>query len=168
MGGSDGHTAHLTRPEVGNSHTLLLGTTRAGKTRRVILPMVWCLGHRQESMILTDPKGELYAHSAEWLRSQGYEVAQIDLLRPTRGNRWNPLDAVTAAWRAGDGEEAGRLAWEIGNTLTFAETGAGTDPIWPQAEESLIAALALGTALEAPEVEAATLNNAQSAPIRSV
>ncbi len=149
--GSDGRTAHLTRPEVGNPHTLLLGATRAGKSRRVILPMVWCLGHRQESMILTDPKGELHAHSAAWLRSRGYEVAQIDLLRPTRGNRWNPLNAVTAAWQAGDGEEAGRLAWEIGNTLAFAETGTGTDPIWPQAEESLIAALALGAALEAPE-----------------
>ncbi len=149
--GSDGRTAHLTRPEVGNPHALLLGATRAGKSRRVILPMVWCLGHRKESMILTDPKGELHAHSAAWLRSQGYNVVQIDLLRPARGNRWNPLAAVVRSHGAGDTEEASRLAWEIGNVLAFSDHGHGADPIWPQAAESTIAALALGTALEAPD-----------------
>ncbi len=149
--GSDGRTAHLTRPEVGNPHALLLGATRAGKSRRVILPMVWCLGHRQESMILTDPKGELHAHSAVWLRSQGYEVVQIDLLRPARGNRWNPLAGIARAIEAADAEEASRLAWEVGNVLAFGDHGHGADPIWPQAAESTIAALALGTALEAPD-----------------
>jgi len=148
--GSDGRTAHLTRPDMGNPHTLLLGATRAGKSRRVILPMVWCLGHKRESMILTDPKGELHAHSAAWLRSRGYEVVQIDLLRPARGNRWNPLSAVVRAQEVGDTEEASRLAWEVGNVLAFSDHGAGVDPIWPQAAESTIAALALGTALEAP------------------
>ncbi len=149
--GSGGGRATVTRPEVGNPHLLLLGATRAGKSRRVILPTVWCLGHRGESMVLTDPKGELYQHSAAWLRSQGYEVVLIDLLRPSRGNRWNPLASVVVAHKAGDDEEASRLAWEIGNVLAFAETGQGTDPIWPQAEESTIAALALGAALEAPD-----------------
>ncbi len=148
--GSDGRTAYLTRAEVGNPHTLLEGATRAGKSRRVILPMVWCLGHCKESMILTDPKGELHAHSAAWLRSQGYEVIQIDLLRPARGNRWNPLAGIVRAIEAGDAEEASRLAWEIGNVLAFSDQGAGADPIWPQAAESTIAALALGAALEAP------------------
>jgi type IV secretion system protein VirD4 len=149
--GSDGRAAHLTRPEVGNPHALLLGATRSGKSRRVILPMVWCLGHRKESMILTDPKGELHAHSGAWLRSQGYEVVQIDLLRPARGNRWNPLAGIVRAIEAGDAEEASRQAWEIGNVLAFSDHGHGADPIWPQAAESTIAALALGAALEAPE-----------------
>ena len=148
--GCDGRTAYLTRPDQGNPHTLLEGATRAGKSRRVILPMVWCLGHRKESMILTDPKGELHAHSAAWLHSQGYDVIQIDLLRPARGNRWNPLAGIVRAIEAGDAEEASRLAWEIGNVLAFSDQGAGADPIWPQAAESTIAALALGAALEAP------------------
>ena len=148
--GSDRKTCYVARPEVGNPHVLIIGATRSGKTRRVILPTVWTLGHARQSMVLTDPKGELHAHSATWLREQGYCVVLVDLLRPTRGNRWNPLAAIRAAHDAGDAEEAARLAWELGNVLA-ADVGAGTDPIWPQAEESLIAALALGAALEAPE-----------------
>lgn len=152
--GADGRSAHVTRPDVGNPHILLLGATRAGKSRRVILPTVWTLGHRGESMVLTDPKGELYGHAAEWLRARGYQVVLLDLLRPSRGNRWNPLAAVLRAVEAGDTGEASRLAWEIGNTLAFGDqtgAGSGADPLWAQAAEATIAALALGTALEAPE-----------------
>lgn len=148
--GATARRAWVTRAEVGNPHVLLIGATRAGKSRRVILPTVWCLGHRGESMLLTDPKGELHAACASWLRSRGYEVVLLDLLRPGRGNRWNPLTAVRRAHEAGDAEEAARLAWDMGNTLAFGEQGLGTDPIWPQAAESTIAALALAAALEAP------------------
>lgn len=147
--GGAGNKAWLTRPELGNPHVLLIGATRSGKSRRVILPTVWVLGRAGESMILTDPKGELYAHTAGWLQSQGYRVVLLDLLAPARGNRWNPLTAVARAWTAGEGEEATRLAWEIGHILAWSE-GPGTDPIWPQAEESLIAALCLAVAVEAP------------------
>ncbi len=149
--GSDGRCAWLSRPEAGSPHVLLLGSTRSGKSRRVILPTIWCLGHAGESMVLTDPKGELHAAAAAWLSTQGYEVVLVDLLRPGRGGRWNPLAAVRRAWEAGDAEEASRLAWELGNALAFGDQGAGTDPIWPQASEATIAALALAAALEAPE-----------------
>ena len=151
MVGSDGRRAYLTCPEVGNPHSLLLGATRAGKSRRVILPTVWSLGHRGESIVLTDPRGELHAHCAAWLRARGYAVVLLDLLRPSRGNRWNPLAAVMRAALAGDTGEAGRLGWEIGHVLAFGEQATGADPLWAQAAEATIAALALGTALEAPE-----------------
>jgi len=147
--GSVGRKAWLTRPEVGNPHVLVIGATRSGKSRRVIMPTVWALGQAGESMILTDPKGEIHAHTAEWLKQKGYEVVLLDLLHPARGNRWNPLAAVVRAHQAGDTEEAARLAWEIGHILAWSE-GPGTDPIWPQAEESLTAALCLAAAIEAP------------------
>lgn len=147
--GSEGKMAWLTRPEVGNPHVLVIGATRSGKSRRVIMPTVWVLGQAGESMILTDPKGEIHAHTAGWLRQKGYRVVLLDLLHPARGNRWNPLAAVARAHEAGDTEEAARLAWEIGHILAWSE-GPGTDPIWPQAEESLTAALCLAAAIEAP------------------
>ncbi|MHB1128268.1 MAG: VirD4-like conjugal transfer protein, CD1115 family [Bacillota bacterium] len=148
--GSTGRTAWVTRAEAGNPHVLLLGATRSGKSRRVIMPSVWVLGHAGESMILTDPKGEIYAHTAGWLRQKGYRVVLLDLLHPARGNRWNPLAAVARAHELGDKEEAARLAWEVGHILAWSE-GPGTDPIWPQAEESLTAALCLAAAIEAPQ-----------------
>ncbi|MCL6648345.1 MAG: type IV secretory system conjugative DNA transfer family protein, partial [Chloroflexi bacterium] len=148
--GSTSGRAWLTRPEVGNPHTLVVGATRSGKTRRMILPSVWAIGHAGESMVISDPKGELHAMTSAWLRERGYQVVQLDLLRPGRGNRWNPFAAIEAAHASGDDEEAARLAWEFGDVMS-SETGIGTDPIWPAAEQSLMAALALGTVLEAPE-----------------
>lgn len=148
--GSDSKSAWRTRADVGNPHTLVIGGTRSGKTRRVILPTVWTLGHAGHSMVLSDPKGELYDMTATWLREQGYEVAQLDLLRPSRGNRWNPFAAITAAHEEGDEEKASALALEFGHILAYPDVGAATDPIWPQSSESLITALALATAYEAP------------------
>ena len=147
--GSHGKHAWLTRPEVGNPHVLLIGATRSGKSRRVILPTIWAIGHAGDSLIATDPKGELYAHTARWLKERGYTVIRLDLHRPTAGHRWNPLAAIEAAKEAGDVEEAVRLAWELGHVLTSDSAGV-SDPIWPQAEQSLIAALALAVVWEAP------------------
>ena len=147
---SQGRRAWLTRPDWGNPHMLLLGATRSGKSRRVILPTIWVLGHAGESMVLSDPKGELYAHTAAWLRQRGYEVVLLDLLRPTRGGRWNPFAAIVAAHQVGDAEQASKLAWDFGNVLAYGVDVSGGDPIWPQAEESLLAALALAAATEAP------------------
>lgn len=148
--GSNGKEAWLTQPHVGNPHVLVLGATRSGKSRRVIMPTVWAASQARESMILTDPKGEIHAYTKEWLQRRGYKVVLLDLLHPARGNRWNPLHAVGEAYKNEDMEEAARLAWEIGHILSWSE-GPGSDPIWPQAEESLIAALCLATAMEAPE-----------------
>ena len=43
-----------------NFHNLVIGTTGSGKTECVILPMVKLLAKKRESMIITDPKGEIY------------------------------------------------------------------------------------------------------------
>ena len=129
---SQGRRAWVTRPDWGNPHVLLLGATRAGKSRRVILPTIWVLGRARESMVLSDPKGELYAHTADWLRRQGYEVVLLDLLRPTRGGRWNPFAAITLAHQAGDAEQASKLAWDFGNVLAYGVDVSGGDPSGPR------------------------------------
>lgn len=146
--GSERGNTWTTRPSWGNPHVLLIGATRSGKSRRVILPSIWAIGHARESMVLTDPKGELHTMTAAWLREQGYEVIQIDLLHPTRGNWWNPYTAIEQAREQGDTEEAVRLAWELANVIV-SDNGQ-TDPIWPQAEQSLIAALTLAVVCDAP------------------
>lgn len=148
--GSNERHAWITNPEVGNPHVIIIGATRSGKTRRVILPSIWVLGNAGESMILSDPKGELYQYTSKWLKSKGYEVILIDLLKPSRGNQWNPLDIIIKSLDRGDEEEAVRQAWELGNMLAWSK-GEGNDPIWPQAEESLMSALFLATAIEAKE-----------------
>ena len=43
----------------GEYHSLVIGATGSGKTQTVILPMVHSLAKARESMIITDPKGEV-------------------------------------------------------------------------------------------------------------
>lgn len=151
--GSRGNTAIQTDPDskaMGNSNVLIVGSPGSGKSRRVIMPSIWTIGHKKESMIVTDPKGEIYDHTSSWLKDQGYKVILLDLLDPKNGSKYNPLNKVLLNLEKGDIEEATREAWEIGNILAWAY-GTGQDPIWPQAEESLIAALCLATALNAPK-----------------
>jgi type IV secretion system protein VirD4 len=154
--GSDGRRAWLTRPDAGNPHVLLLGTPGSGKSRRVILPTIWALGHAQDSMVVSDPKGELYQHAAAWLRGRGYDVVLVDLVEPRRGNRWNPLEAVRRGVRAGDLAEASARAWEVAHTLAVGAAGplGGEGRFWQEAGESLLAALVLAVAAEAPDGQA--------------
>jgi type IV secretion system protein VirD4 len=136
--------------DVGDTHCLVLGATRSGKSRRIIMPTIWALARAGQSMLVTDPKGELYAMAAGYLRRQGYRVVLIDFRDPGRGSRWNPLDPVVKALQEGNIPAASQAAWDIGNIITHQQPHYG-DSIWPQAQESLTAALALAVADQAPE-----------------
>ena len=41
-------------------HTLVVGVTGSGKTSAVVDPLVYSLAKAGESMVFTDPKGEIY------------------------------------------------------------------------------------------------------------
>ena len=51
----------------GEYHTLVIGSTGSGKTQTVIKPTVKLLAKAGESMIITDPKGEIYEATANML-----------------------------------------------------------------------------------------------------
>lgn len=43
-----------------DEHALILGSTRSGKSRRIIIPTIFLIGQAaQESLVMTDPKGEI-------------------------------------------------------------------------------------------------------------
>ncbi len=77
-----------------NAHTLIIGTTGSGKTTTFINPTVQVLSRSKSkpSMLLSDPKGELYALHAKSLRDKGYEVKVLDLRNPFNSIKWNPLE----------------------------------------------------------------------------
>ncbi|WP_156276692.1 VirD4-like conjugal transfer protein, CD1115 family [Neomoorella glycerini] len=136
--------------DASDTHCLVIGSTRSGKSRRITMPTIWALARAGQSMLVTDPKGELYAMAAGYLQLQGYKVVLIDLRDPGRGNRWNPLEPVIKSMREGNIPAASQAAWDVGNIITHQQPHYG-DAIWPQAQESLTAALALAVADQAPE-----------------
>ncbi|QVK19740.1 type IV secretory system conjugative DNA transfer family protein (plasmid) [Mycoplasmatota bacterium] len=75
-------------------HTIVIGTTGSGKTRRLVIPSIEVLANARESMILTDPKGELYSIMGGFLKEKGFEVILLDFRDTNRGNQWNILELV--------------------------------------------------------------------------
>lgn len=77
-------------------HTLIIGTTGSGKTQTYISPTIEILGKCKDkpSMIISDPKGELYENHSQSLYEQGYNIQLIDLIEPLDSTRWNPLSQI--------------------------------------------------------------------------
>ena len=75
------------------THTLVIGTTGSGKTTTFVNPAIQILSHSKTkpSMLITDPKGELYQSHARKLKRSGYTVKILDLRNPYNSVRWNPM-----------------------------------------------------------------------------
>ena len=78
------------------AHALVIGSTGSGKTTTFINPMIQLIGATNcgSSMIMTDPKGELFDLHSKFLKSRGYDVMVLDLRDTYSSSRWNPLDSI--------------------------------------------------------------------------
>ncbi len=83
-------------------HTFIIGESGCGKTRRTIYTTVSLMAKTGESMVIADPKGEIYRNTSNMLKNKGYNVKVINFRTPSRGNRWNPLALIEEYYRSSD------------------------------------------------------------------
>ncbi len=77
-------------------HSIIIGATGSGKTTTFVSPMIQILASTGagSSMVMTDPKGELFSLHSAYLQERGYDVKVIDLRDTYSSYRWNPLDSI--------------------------------------------------------------------------
>lgn len=102
-----GHFEVNMKPE---THALVLGTTGVGKTQLLANPTIRILAHsgQKPSMVMTDPKGELYNDNAAVLEKEGYKCIVLNLNDPYASSMWNPMEIAYRTY-----QRAGELAKEV-------------------------------------------------------
>lgn len=72
-------------------HTLIIGATGTGKSYTCIRNMIIAAACDDHSIVVSDPKGELFESMGQWLKQEGYELIGFNVANPSRTHRWNPL-----------------------------------------------------------------------------
>ena len=134
--GNPYETVHLPYTSDLNRNVAVYGGSGSGKSRKFIRTNMLQLIKAGESMIVTDPKGELADSMGGTLRKSGYDVKVLNLVNQESSDTWNILDIVTS------NNDADTFAQVIMDNTT---SGVSKDAFWDRTEKNLIKALALYT-----------------------
>ena len=118
-----------------NSNLAVYGASGSMKTRSFCMNRILQGVSRGESLVICDPKSELYEKSSEYLRDKGYTVRVFNLVNPENSDSWNCLCEV-------EGQEL--MAQLFVDVIIKNTTGGGKgDHFWDSAEMNLLKALVL-------------------------
>jgi len=137
----------------GEYHNLIIGSTGSGKTEMIVQPMVKLLAKKGESMIITDPKGEIYEKNATELREKGYNIVLLNFRNPQNGNCWNPLTLPYELHKNGNQDKSIELLEDLALNILYDESSKGQDPFWEKTSADYFTGLALALFDDAKEDE---------------
>lgn len=117
-----------------NRHIAVFGASGTMKSRAVIRNALFQSIKRGESVVITDPKAELYNDTSELYRKYGYEVKVFNLVDPAHGDSWNCMADL-----GGD-----TLMAQVLTNVIIGNTSSGeTDHFGDNGEANLLKALIL-------------------------
>jgi type IV secretion system protein VirD4 len=117
-----------------NRNIAVYGASGSKKTRAFAINMVLQCALRGESLVITDPKSEIYEKTSVYLRGMGYTVKVFNLVNPENSDSWNCLAEI-------EGQELmAQLFCDVIIKNTGSERG---DHFWDNSEMNLLKALVL-------------------------
>lgn len=126
------------KSELPNRNSYIVGGPGSFKTQSFVLTNI--INNRDCSIVVTDPKGEVYEKTAKIKESQGYEVRVVNFKNMQASDRYNPfgyvrrdLDATTVA-----------------NTIVSAKNDPRKKDIWFNSQLGLLKALIIYAMWEFP------------------
>ena len=136
----------------GEYHNMVIGATGSGKTEGLVKPLVNVLAKKGESMIITDPKGEIYKYGADYLERKGYKIIVLNFREPEYGNAWNPLMLPYQLHKSGNTDKATELLDDVALNILYDPENKG-EPFWENAAADYFSGLVLGLFEDAKESE---------------
>lgn len=134
LGEIDGEVICVPEKTRFNGNLAVYGASGSKKTRAFCMNMILQSAARRSSLVICDPKSELYEKSSAYLRDQGYTVKVFNLVTPAASDSWNCLSEI-------EGQE---LMAQLFCDVIIKNTGSDRgDHFWDNAELNLLKALVL-------------------------
>jgi len=118
-----------------NKNIAVIGASGSMKTRAFVKPNIMQLGAEGKSLIITDPKSELYKELGSYLEYNDYDVKIFNPVDIAKSNKWNPLAEIK-------NEIDAQIFTDVIISNTVNNT-AKPDIFWENGERNLLKALAL-------------------------
>ena len=116
-----------------NNNILVVGAPGSYKTRGFVIPFALRCCARKESLILTDPKGELFSMLSRHFLDSGYYVKACNFLDMAHSDGWNCFHGL---------DEEPQLVQTVANTIIKNTSGPKeADDFWSRSELNLLMAL---------------------------
>lgn len=124
---------------------LTIGSTRSGKTRKILVILIFLCAMARESILCNDPKKELYKMFKKFLTKLGYKVYCLDYRFLQYSDCKNPMDRVINFLKVDEDEdEADQAAQDLVETLVV-DNGQG-EKIWIDGQKAMAKATILAVA----------------------
>lgn len=137
----------------GSYHNLVIGSTGSGKTESLVFPMVNILAKKGESMIITDPKGEIYRKTAKNLEDRGYKIIVLNFRETNKGNAWNPLSLPYQFYKEGNMDKSTELLEDVALNILYDPNNKSDSDFWEKSAADYFSGLSLGLFQDAKEKE---------------
>ncbi|KIL45167.1 VirD4-like conjugal transfer protein, CD1115 family [Jeotgalibacillus soli] len=127
-----------TNSKAPNRNHFVVGGPGSFKTQSYVITNV--INERQCSIVVTDPKGEVYESTAGIKERQGYAVHVVNFADMSKSDRYNSFDYVRKDLEAST----------VANTIVAAKNDPKRKDIWYNSQFSLLKALILYSVYEMP------------------
>lgn len=114
-----------------NKNICVFGSSGSMKTTAFLLTNLLELSKYLKSIVVTDPKSEIYRITSSYFRSIGYVVKVFNLKNMRHSDRWNPL---------AENENINDVQTSANVIISNTQKKSGKDEFWPRAEENLLKA----------------------------
>lgn len=114
-----------------NKNILVFGGSGTGKSACYVKPNIL---QRLGSYVITDPKGELYRETSQFLKASGWDIKVLNLVDPDYSDRYNPLAHIR------DHADVDIIAHTIVMGGESDGGGKSSDPFWDNTAKMLLKA----------------------------
>lgn len=87
--------------DIKSPHFLLIGSTGSGKSVTVVIPecFMFATAKEKHSVVVTDPKAEIFNATSKVFKDNGYDVITIDFRNPNKSNKINIMQPIINEWK---------------------------------------------------------------------